>query len=164
MDIHIFWEGPHSLDELVGLNDSNKDFGVYQVYGHHPLYGNSVLLYIGLTIGQTFASRVPQEQWLNRPDHGNTQIYVGRLAGKNKIAKDELEELIKRAEKLLIFAHRPAFNTQNTKSIPEEDVKNDRIYNWYSHRDLFPEVSGNRFTDKFDHIVGEHIYNLSRVL
>lgn len=164
MDIHIFWEGPFSLDQVVQVNDEDRDYGVYQIYGQHPLYGNSVLLYIGLVRSQTFGKRIPQEEWDDRPDHQNTQVYVGRLAGRNKITNDEWEKQIEHAEKLLIYAHKPVFNTQNTKSLPEEDVLGNRIYNWSSHRDLFPEVSGSRFTSRFNHIVEEHIYDLSKVL
>jgi hypothetical protein len=45
--IHIEWEGPYSLSQLDTLNDLRKDYGLYQIYGHHPIYGSNVLLYIG---------------------------------------------------------------------------------------------------------------------
>lgn len=164
MDIHIFWEGPHNLNEIKNL-DKGKDYGVYQIYGHHPLYGSSVLLYIGLAESQTFAERVDQHKikWLDYAADKNTQVYVGRFAGRNKITNDEWTSVIELAEKLLIFAHQPVFNTQNTKSIPEDSVLNNRIYNWDQRRDLFPEVSGGRFTYKFDHIDESHIYDISQV-
>ena len=164
MDIHVFWEGPFNINELERINDENKDYGVYQIYGHHPLYGNNVLLYIGQAQQQTFGKRIPQENWQNLSDPDNAQVYVGRLAGKNKISSDKWNTLIEQTEKLLIYAHQPAFNTQSTKSLPEADVMENKIYNWHSHRDLFPEVSGRRFTSRFDHIVEEHIYDDSRVL
>lgn len=164
MDIHIFWDGPFSLEE-ARKKDESKDYGVYQIYGHHPLYGGGVLLYIGMAQNQTFGTRLSQERWDERTDPGNTQIYLGRLAGKNKISNDTWEDLIEQAEKLLIYAHLPAMNTQNTKSLPEEKVLGNRIFNWDSHRDLFPEVSGNRFTSRFDHInADDHIYDDSRIL
>ena len=163
MDIHIFWEGPFSLIE-VREKDADKDYGVYQIYGHHPLYGSNVLLYIGKAQAQTFALRISQEKWVERTDPINTQIYLGRLAGKNKISGDAWEELIQQAEQLLIYAHLPALNTQNTKSLSEEKVLGNRIFNWDSHRDLFPEVSGSRFTSRYEHIGAEHIYDESRIL
>jgi hypothetical protein len=39
--IHIEWEGPYSLNQLDTLKD------LYQIYGHHSVYGSNVLLYIG---------------------------------------------------------------------------------------------------------------------
>lgn len=168
MDIHIFWEGPYSYDAVSKLDfdklDADQDYGIYQIYGHHPLYGSDVLLYLGMAQGQTFRKRLLQEKWLERTDGLNTEVYVGRLAGKNKITEDAWNDLIEQAEKLLIYAHVPVFNTQSTKSLPEENVLPHRIYNWGAHRDLFPEVSGNRFTSKFNHIGEEHIFDLSRVV
>lgn len=164
MDIHVFWEGPFDLKQVERINNEDRDYGVYQIYGHHPLYGSSVLLYIGQAQVQTFGKRISQQEWKNRSDPDNMQVYVGRLAGRNKITSDAWNTLIEQTEKLLIYAHQPAFNTQSTKSLPEEDVLENRIYNWYSHRDLFPEVSGRRFTSRFDHIVEDHIYEGKRVL
>ena len=50
--IHIEWEGPYSLNQLDTLNDLRRDHGLYQIYGHHPVYGSNVLLYIGQTYGR----------------------------------------------------------------------------------------------------------------
>jgi hypothetical protein len=160
VDIHIFWEGPFTLGAIKQKTDVDKDYGIYQIYGHHPLYGNGSLLYIGQAKDRPFGKRIPEENWDDRPDSENTQVYIGRLAGKNKITGEEWGELIDQAEKLLIFAHKPALNTQNTRSLPEELVLGSRVYNWGFHRDLFPEVSGNRFTDRFNHITEDHIYTL----
>lgn len=164
MDMHIFWEGPFNLEEVASVNNLNRDYGVYQVYGHHPLYGSNILLYIGLASEQTFAKRISQHEWMYRADPENIQVYVGRFAGKNRITNEKWAEVIEQAEKLLIYAHKPAFNTQSTKSIPEDDVLNNRIFNWLSHRDLFPEVSGSRFTSKYGHITKDCIYDLERKL
>lgn len=161
MDIHIFWDGPHSYDGATKLT-SGQDYGIYQIYGHHPLYGADVLLYLGMAQAQTFGKRISQEGWLDRTDGLNIEVYVGRLAGRNKIAEEAWEELIDHAEKLLIYSHLPALNTQSTKSLPEENVMSHRIYNWGAHRDLFPEVSGYRFTSKFAHIGEEHIYRVEK--
>ena len=42
--IHTEWEGPYSLNQLDTLKDLRKDRGLYQIYGHHPVYGSNVLL------------------------------------------------------------------------------------------------------------------------
>ena len=51
--IHIQWQGPYSLKQLDILKDPRKDRGLYQIYGHHPVYGANVLLFIGQTMGET---------------------------------------------------------------------------------------------------------------
>ncbi|MDI6616165.1 MAG: hypothetical protein QME27_05580 [Syntrophaceae bacterium] len=163
MDIHVFWEGPWSLNDLEKLKNDEKDYGVYQIYGCHPLYGHSVLLYIGKAIDQTFGQRISQENWQNTEDGENIEIYIGRLASQKQLTCDEWDAKIDQAEKLLIFAHAPAYNTQNTRSLPEPNVMNNRIFNWNCQRDLFPEVSGNRYTSRFDHILEEHIITTKRI-
>src|SRR5437016_4609359 len=78
--IHIDWDGPQSFEAVSNLNGST-DRGVYQIYGAHPLYGSSVLLYIGSTTG-TFASRVLEHPvYRNNPDAGHVEVYIGRLWG-----------------------------------------------------------------------------------
>jgi len=61
--IHIEWEGPYSLNQLNTLKDLRKDRGLYQIYGHHPVYGSNVLLYIGQTSGRTFGERIEQHNF-----------------------------------------------------------------------------------------------------
>src|ERR1039458_8404843 len=36
--IHIEWSGPHSLAGVDGFRDQRRDRGLYQIYGHHPVY------------------------------------------------------------------------------------------------------------------------------
>lgn len=146
-----------SLEDLSKIKDETKDYGIYQIYGYHPLYGHSVLLYIGQAISQTFGLRIRQESWELNEDHENIEIYVGRLASKNSVTIDDWNKRIDQAEKLLIYAHSPAYNTQNTRSLPEDYILKNKIFNWNSKRDLFPEVSGSRYTSKFDHISEDHI-------
>lgn len=163
MDIDILWEGPFTLDNVISKKkDYLRDYGVYQIYGHHPLYGSDVLLYIGLAALQTFGDRIKQETWHDRPDAENTQVYIGRFVGRDNINDAKVwNALIERAEKLLIYAHKPAFNTQNTKSLPEEEVLTNRVYNWGKHRDLFPEVSGVRYTTpKLGYFTSDHIFQM----
>ncbi len=59
-----------------------------------------------------------------------------------------MEQTIDRAERLLIYAHTPAYNGQkNTVNEPSE-YENLHILNWCNYRDLLPEVSGRRWTDR----------------
>lgn len=58
--IHIEWEGPKLLSDINNLNDPKYDYGVYQIYGGHPVYGTNILLYIGKADKQTFGVRINQ--------------------------------------------------------------------------------------------------------
>jgi len=160
VDIHVFWEGPFNINDLYDqnkLNDDSKDYGIYQVYGFHPLYGQSVLLYIGKADSQTFNTRLKQEGWEYEVDNKNIQFYVGRLANEGIITDSNWSKFIDQAEKLLIHAHKPAYNTSNTRALPFGYIKDVHVFNWDSSRSLFPEVSWGRYTKKFDHITEDHI-------
>src|ERR1035438_3521697 len=84
--IHIEWEGPYSLNQLDTLKDLHKDRGLYQIYGHHPVYGSSVLLYIGQTVGRTFGEKIEEYNFGrgSQEDRAHIEIYVGRLKGATR--------------------------------------------------------------------------------
>lgn len=105
MNIHIFWSGPYELSRVKELRDESKDYGIYQIYGHHTPYGSNILLYIGKANQQTFGKRIAQEGWEFEYDPGHVEIYIGRLAGKEKPALAKWEKQIDAAEKLRIHAH-----------------------------------------------------------
>jgi hypothetical protein len=111
-----FWDSPSQLDPVSSLTGS-ADYGVYQIYGGHPVYGNSALLYIGMATAQEFGKRIPQEkQWLDNRDAGRVKMYVGRLHGSRTPDDDTWERLIRLAERLLIHVHAPPMNTQKSLS------------------------------------------------
>jgi hypothetical protein len=150
VDIYIEWQGPYALAELKEkANDNSKDYGLYQIYGNHPVYGANVLLYIGKADRQTFYTRIWQEGWWFNSDGGQIQVYIGRLFDEKQPKDDKWSELISSAERLLIFAHRPANNASNISSLASkkeelEKLKNIRVYNYDQHRSLLPEISGKR--------------------
>jgi hypothetical protein len=148
--IHIQWEGPHTIKEKDRLNGPS-DYGVYQVYGCHPVYGVDTLLYIGKACEQTFATRLNQEgQWITHQDSQRLSFYVGRLGDWSGTPTDEeWSGRISRAEKLLILAHRPAWNAQ--KEIRREDLRlrDIHVLNWDCYRSLLPEVSGARYATPY---------------
>jgi hypothetical protein len=78
--IHIDWSGPHTFEDVAKLNGPT-DFGIYQIYGAHHIYGSDVLLYIGQAAGQTFAQRIPDHaEWVwGSPDPKRISCYLGRL-------------------------------------------------------------------------------------
>ena len=167
-NIRIEWDGPYSLidigyNEETGkytlddiLNDECKDFGIYQVYGFHPIYGNDVLLYIGQAARQTFAKRLSQEAWEYNADYKNIKFYVGRLFAKNQPPSEKIwDKMIDIAEKMLIFAHEPARNSSNILTISRdkaklEEFKNIRIFNYDNYRSLMPEISGELWIKEFE--------------
>jgi hypothetical protein len=150
--IFIDWDGPYALDEVEELEDPRIDYGLYQVYGSHPLYGEEVLLYLGATTGErTFGTRLTEEQgyWEAEEDFQPLAIYVGRFMGPVTPTNGVWEEEMDLAHRLLIFAHSPVFNVREVAAAPDDDLKNVHVVNWGHHLDLAPEVSGHRYLYKF---------------
>jgi hypothetical protein len=151
--IHLEWEGPLSF-AAAKERRGDSDWGVYQIYGCHPLYGSDVLLYIGKAERQYFGQRLSQEDWWQYgPDSKRMTIYLGRLAGpKTQLAPDDNTwcRWIDLAERLLIFAHHPAWNAQKNIGRLDAELQNIRVLNWGHYRSLHPEVSGARWTSRFD--------------
>lgn len=152
--IHIQWEGPYSLSMIKQFTDENIDYGVYQVYGFHSTYGSNVLLYIGKTRDQTFAKRVAQENWEGwEMGEGKVHFYIGRLAGSETPSKREWNRQIDLVEALLISAHKPAHNKVNVGNLSiktDQAVRDVHVLNWGDRCTLLPEVSGSRWSYKFD--------------
>ncbi len=156
--VHIDWDGPFSIDELGSLMDNEVDYGIYQVYGTHHIYGSDVLLYIGKADKQTFGVRLKQEAWRNNCDSNKVSIYIGRLAGESTPNSNQWSKEIELAEKLLIYSHSPAFNSQSLNYIPDKDLYGFHVLNWGNFRSLLPEVSGFRWTNKFDIMPNYNLY------
>lgn len=156
--IHLEWEGPTPLKAVSALKEPS-DYGVYQIYGAHPVYGSSCLLYIGLAVSQHFGARITQErEWLYNHDAGRMEVYVGRLAGS--VAPDDAtwERHIELAERLLIYAHSPAMNIRRNLASLATELQNVHVLNWGRHRDLLPEVSGARWSDRFNDFPNYHAF------
>ncbi len=147
--IHLHWDGPHKLDEIPTL-DKPTDFGVYQMYGGHPVYGDMALLYIGIAERRKFAQRIPEHwKWAENRDAGRIEVYVGRIRGLARPDDETWNRHIRLAERLLIFAHSPPLNTQKELAGLEPDLHRVHVLNWDRHRDLLPEVSGARWSNRF---------------
>ncbi len=171
--IRIKWEGPNSLNDMGYVEEEQKyskknqmfnndplDFGIYQIYGQHPVYGSSVLLYIGKAQDQTFAKRISQEAWEYNEDYKNIQIYLGRIYNEdnysaNKKGDSEWNKRISQAEKMLIYAHEPAGNSSNilnvsTKQKELKSLENIRVLNYGQYRSLMPEISGEIWVKEYE--------------
>ena len=148
--IYIQWEGPLTPAQ-VKLKNKPNDFGLYQVYAHHPVYGRGVLVYIGQT-RDTFAGRILQHRWeksLSEPDPERVEFYVGRLKGAATPDLGRWHKEIDLAEKLLIYALAPAYNSTYIKDLIEKDpeVCTTRVINSGAARSLQREISGRVWTD-----------------
>ena len=144
-DVRLEWRGHYNLKDIgyscdtndyslkdAKLNDKTSDYGVYQVYGSHPVYGSNVLLYIGQANNQTFAKRISQEGWESNQDYRNIQIYVGYIYNTddaNSYNDDGVwANAIDDAERMLIYSHEPARNSSNILNIRcDKDKLKDRM-------------------------------------
>jgi hypothetical protein len=151
--IHIDWDGPYDFDQVKAKTEQFHDFGIYQIYGHHAVYGADCLLYIGKAEFQTFGVRLSQDrEWEDNyavSDQKNISVYLGRLAGAFAPDDEEWSSQIDIVEKMLICTHSPARNASNIHSLNIAKCRDVHILNWGAHRSLLPEVSGLRYTDHF---------------
>ena len=144
--LYLKWHGPMSIPEALELKDEQVNYGIYQFYGPHPIYGPQVLLYIGKAAEQPFATRIAQEQEDLFSESELSAVYVSRVSGKSMRSAEEDVEDISAAEKLLIYAHIPAYNSQNIYSIPYEELQHIRVFNVGDRGSLAAEVSGERWS------------------
>jgi len=42
--VKVIWEKPIDVDSAFSLNDEEDDYGLYQIYGHHIVFGAGSLL------------------------------------------------------------------------------------------------------------------------
>ncbi len=151
---HIDWAGPYSPDNIPEDDEQVNKAVLYQVYGTYHSYNQPCLLYIGKT-ERTVNERIPEHSWVLGMDYHrqisdskNIELYFGtiNIDPKQKSGEDTLTEITK-CESLLIFAHKPVFNIKEKNNLPENSDL--RIFNWNNFRNLMPEVSALRWSDKF---------------
>lgn len=144
----VHWQGPYKPNKLKKLSkEERKKLCLYSVYGSHPVYGNNVLLYIGMTI-RTVNQRLDEHSyWMDQERFGESDIYlasIGKFIGWKESYDTEIfdrpsTKIIERVEKLLIFSHQPYGNTANKK---QADLSAGlRIFNTGCYGSLQPEVS-----------------------
>lgn len=115
--VRIQWKGPMSVEEVLGLNDEDDDYGLYQIYGRHIIFGPGVLLYIGRAREQTFGARFRQhvKEWLSQEE--GVSILVGRIPREDYADEPpdwpDWSRLLTDAEALEIFWHSPPYNSSN---------------------------------------------------
>ena len=158
-DIHIDWDGPMTFEEARACK-GDTDWGIYQIYGFHPVYGSSSLLYIGKAEKQRLGARLEQhDTWERDADHHCVTVYLGRLAGEDAPEDDTWCLHITLAERLLIFVHRPAFNSQMNIHQLDKELQQVHVFNWGAHRHLLAEVSGARWSSRLNTMTRWHVFN-----
>jgi hypothetical protein len=136
--IEIEWSGPYTYKEVLNFN-KKADYGIYQIYGTHTIFGENSLLYIGKAQDQTFGTRISQhEVWFNE-ELSELKFFIGRLGGIKPTTEKEWAQGINDAEKLLIFFSSPPYNSQNLNDYG--DVSGTIVLNFGKRNRLPMEVS-----------------------
>ena len=124
--VTIEWEGSFCLDYVIDELNGRDDYGLYQIYGHHLVYGADSLLYIGKAEGMTFSQRFGQhaEGLLEEED---VSIRIGRIASED-YADDppdwsDWRKVLRDAEALTIYWHSPAYNSSNIETYNGRQLK-----------------------------------------
>lgn len=154
--INISWECiPFDFDKIKQYV-KNEDYGLYQIYGQHPAYGQNSLLYIGKANDQKFGIRLNQRWEFVESCAIPTHIRLGKII-KSKNECEELEwdinlwgKMIDIAEKMLIKSHSPAFNKQENTGLFDANLEEQfLILNWEDRGSLLPEISTLRYSFKY---------------
>ena len=117
MKITIEWEGPFTICDVKEMDDD--DYGLYQIYGEHILFGKGSLLYIGRT-EKTFRDRFFDQsyahwkEWIefDIKDGKDVSIYIARVS-----RKDVPPKLLKDVEVVQIYWHSPPYNAKHIGSV-----------------------------------------------
>jgi len=123
--IEINWESLLNIEEVIrSKNNDVSDYGVYQIYGHHILYKDNTLLYIGKAPKETFSERFREHKvnLLKDDNLDKIKIYLGRLQDTPKYnPKDEWEMYYRDVdiiESILIYKYLPPYNGSRKGDYP----------------------------------------------
>ena len=136
--IEIEWSGPYTLEDIQKM-DGESDYGIYQIYGTHTIFGENSLLYIGKAQDQTFATRISQHKEWFIEELSELKFFIGQLGGTKLTTEKEWAQGINDAEKLLIFFSSPPYNSQNLNDYG--DVSETIVLNFGKRNRLPMEVS-----------------------
>ena len=137
--VRVEWEGPLTIDAVLELGDRNRDFGLYQIYGRHIIFGLNSLLYVGKTT-ETFSQRFRSGHvaWLK--DEESVFIHVGRINKEDYDGADR-QQVIKDTEALTIYWHSPPYNSSNIDTYNGQAL---RVINDGERGDLCERLSDDR--------------------
>jgi hypothetical protein len=141
--IHIVWEGPFSLKAVLDRrreNDYGRDYGLYQIYGTHSVFGQDALLYIGQANGRTFFGRLPWYEHWEQHEADHYEVYLGRLGGWEPIDDRHWGTLIDNAEAITVYNVSPPYNRSRIESM---NVKQPTLILNYDRRHRLPKCISN---------------------
>jgi hypothetical protein len=122
--IHVVWEGPFKLREAVARTHEN-DYGLYQIYGTHAIFGPDALLYVGQANARPFRERLSWyvEHW--EPWESSAfDIYLGRLGDWAPVSSDHWGTMIDNAEAITIFKMAPPYNSSRIRALSIKEPTN----------------------------------------
>jgi hypothetical protein len=145
---HLNWK-EYDWDASICTNyNSNKDYGIYQVYGDHPVYGNNTLLYIGKARDQTYSARMRGHTDFDASQVSKfTKLHLSYFCKIDDISEANWGDAIDLVEKVFIKTHFPALNSQDVMKFLETGAPNVLIYNWGARGRLLSEVSTLRCSE-----------------
>lgn len=140
--VRVEWTGPFTVAALKerGWTDENE-YGLYQVYGHHVVFGSGALLYVGMARDQSFATRFSQHAgWL--ANEQDVLIRLGVIAPEDYLQEPpkwiDWSRLLGEVEALTIHFHSPPYNSKNIGSYGGSPLL---VQNWGARGSLLPEYS-----------------------
>lgn len=148
--VRLEWEGPFGLVDVEGLT-GNSDYGVYQVYGRHPVFGTAALLYIGSATARSFGARIREHrEWLQYVD--GLELRLGRIADDDYNNNTDWAKLVLNVEALTIYWHGVPYNSKNIQSYNGPAL---HVQNWGRPGSLLPEYSSDWKPIRPDDELGE---------
>ncbi len=142
--VRIKWNGPLTTDQLSTCDWTNDNrYGLYQIYGHHVVFGAGALLYVGMARDQPFATRFAQHaSWLTE-EQGIT-IRLGLIVPEDYAHESphwtDWKRLLNDVEALTIHFHSPPYNSKNISSYRGQPLL---VQNWGNRGSLLPEYSSH---------------------
>jgi len=159
---HLFWKEFKWDKDVFTKYTTDKDFGVYQVYGNHPVYGEDILLYIGKAQAQTYSTRLNGHTDFDASQVSKfTRLHLSYFCRADDLTEKNWGEAIDIVEKVLIKAHMPALNGTDVKKFLDASIPNILIFNWGDRGLLLPEVSTLRYSEFYQNTDKYNFENLA---
>lgn len=140
--VRIHWTGPFAPDKIPVNSEYDDNFGLYQIYGMHEVFGPQSLLYIGKAEHLSFSERINQHlhNWLYY--NSDAQVRLGLLDREDYKHEpgdwSDWKQLLRDVEALTIFWHTPPYNSKNIGYYGGPKL---RVQNYGQRGRLLPEFS-----------------------
>lgn len=146
----VYWEGPFPWAKRDKV--SQDQYVLYAIYGTHRVYGPKSLLYIGRT-ARVGGNRLDEHDWWVQEESEPIKLYLASIGKFDSWSSWESRDAYTTAddktvaaiEALLIYAHQPAYNSQDLQALSE--FRPIRVFNSGRYATLLPEVSYRYYID-----------------